>query len=356
MATTAEYKLGEFTFPRGWFMVMRADDVTRAPTALRMLGRELVVYRGESGRIVLLDAYCPHMQAHLAAEQTSGAAAQRVEGDSIRCPYHSWRFGPDGKCDHIPYFDGNIPPAAKLRSYPVEERFGGVFAWHDPEEGAPDYPLPALPEWEDPQWMQGEYDDLGTLSVHPQEILDNLVDTRHFGPIHGQKLAYFDSVFDGPIGRQISGGGHETMTSEGGVLDVDAFYTGPGILIARYSGETDAVQIICHTPKEDGVTQVWHNIVTRALNTPPTAEDAELRTQYHAGGLAAFSQDFAIWQTKGPAFNILRLPTDGPFHRNRAWYRQFYNPRDQAAEFQARANGVHHTSGMAPAPHLQAAE
>jgi len=356
MAKTAEYRLGEFTFPRGWLMVARASDVTDAPSALRMFGQDLVIYRGASGRIVLLDAYCPHMGAHLAAEQTSGAAAHRIEGDSIRCPYHSWRFGPDGKCDHIPYFDGAIPPAAKVRSYPVEEAFGCVFAWHDPEQGAPDYDLPALPEWHDPQWMIGDYDDLGTLDVHPQEILDNLVDTRHFGPIHGQKLAYFESVFDGVVGRQISGGGHETLTSEDGVLNVDAFYTGPGILIARYSGETDAVQIICHSPKEDGVTQVWHGITTRALNTPPTQADADLRAGYHAGGLAAFSQDFAIWRTKAPAFNILRLPTDGPFHRSRAWYKQFYNPRGQAAEHQARANGAHQTSGMAGAPAMQAAE
>ncbi len=356
MATTAEYNLGEFTFPRGWLMVARSADITGAPMPLRMLGRELVLYRGESGRVVLLDAYCPHMKAHLAAEQTSGAAAERIEGDSIRCPYHSWRFGPDGKCDHVPYFDGPIPPAAKVRAYPVEERFGCVFAWHDPEESEPDHALPDLPEWDDPQWLQCSYDDLGTLPVHPQEIIDNLVDTRHFGPIHGQKLAYFDSVFDGVTGRQVSGGGHETMTSEGGILNVDAFYTGPGILIARYSGETDAVQIICHTPKEDGVTQIWHGIITRALNTPPTAEDAAMRDAYHSGGLAAFSQDFAIWATKGPAFSILRLPTDGPFHRNRAWYRQFYNPRAKAADYQARADGVHHTSGMAPAPELQTAE
>jgi len=350
MATTAEYGLGEFTFPRGWLMVARASDLIDAPTPIRMLGRDLVIYRGESGRIVLLDAYCPHMQAHLAAEQSSAAATHRIEGDSIRCPYHSWRFGSDGRCDHIPYFDGAIPPAAKIRAYPVEQRFGCVFAWHDPEGGAPDHALPD-------QWICGDYDDLGTLNVHPQEIIDNLVDTHHFGPIHGQKLAYFDSVFDGVIGRQVSGGGHETMTSEDGVLDVDAFYTGPGILIARYSGETDAVQIICHTPKEDGVTQVWHGIVTRARNTSPTATDMALRSSYHAAGLAAFSQDFAIWRTKGPAFNILRLPTDGPFHRSRVWYRQFYNPRDKAADYQARANGIHHTGGMAPAPNLaEAAE
>lgn len=356
MATTADYNLGEFMFPRGWLMVARAADVTGTPSAIRMLGRELVIYRGQSGRLVLLDAYCPHMQAHLAADQSSAAAAQRIEGDSIRCPYHSWRFGPDGKCNHIPYHDGAIPPAAKVRAYPVEERFGGIFVWHDSELGAPDHALPDLPEWDDPQWLHGDYDDLGTLNVHPQEIIDNLVDARHFGPIHGQKIAYFDSVFDGVVGKQISGGGHETMTSDGGVLDVDATYTGPGILIARYSGETDAVQIICHTPRDDGVTQVWHSILTRALHRPPAAEDAELRTAYHSAGLAAFSQDFAIWKTKGPAFNILRLPTDGPFHRSRAWYRQFYNPRAQAGEFQARANGVHHTQGIAAAPGLQAAE
>jgi len=355
VATTADYGLGPLTFPRGWFMVARASDVSGKPTGLRLFGRELVIFRGESGRIVLLDAYCPHMQAHLAAEQTSGAAARRVEGDSIRCPYHSWRFGPDGKCNHIPYFDGPIPPAAKVRAYPAEERFGCIFAWHDGEEGAPDYPLPELPEWDDPQWVRADFDDLGTLPVHPQEIIDNLTDTRHFGPIHGQKLAYFDTVFDGVIGRQVSGGGHETMTSEDGILDVDAVYTGPGILIARYSGETDAAQIILHTPKEDGVTQVWHGIITRGRAAPPDADDVAMRDAYHRNGLAAFVQDFEIWRTKGPAFNIQRLPTDGPFHRGRAWYKQFYNPRAQASEHQARADGVHHTKDMAPAPGLQEA-
>jgi len=40
--TTAEYDLGEFTFPRGWFMVVRSSDVDGAPAPLRMFGRELV--------------------------------------------------------------------------------------------------------------------------------------------------------------------------------------------------------------------------------------------------------------------------------------------------------------------------
>ena len=356
MATTADYGLGEFTFPRGWFMIARAEDAVSAPKALRMFGRDLVLYRGESGRAALLDAYCPHMGAHLAAEQSSGAGAQRIEGDSIRCPYHAWRFGPDGLCNNVPYFDGPLPPAARVRAFPVEERFGCLFAWHDPEQMEPDYPLPDLPEWEDTSWVRCIYDDLGQIPVHPQEIIDNLVDARHFGPVHGQRLAYFNSRFDGVTGRQLSGGGHETMTSEGGVLDVDAYYTGPGILIARFSGETDAVQIVLHTPVEDGVTHVWHGIITRGRQVPPSAEDVELHGQYQQLGLSAFSQDFEIWRTKAPALQILRLPTDGPFHRNRAWYRQFYNPRAQAAGHQGRANGDHATKGLDQAPTAAAAE
>jgi 3-ketosteroid 9alpha-monooxygenase subunit A len=355
MAGTAEYGLGEFTFPRGWFMVARSADLGAEPVALRLFGRDLALYRGESGRPFLLDAYCPHMKAHLAAPQTSSEGAKRIEGDAIRCPYHWWRFGPDGRCTQVPYFDGVIPPAAKVRAYPTEERFGCIFAWHDPEEQAPDFALPAVPEWDDPAWIASEWDDLGTLPVHPQEITDNLVDTRHFGPIHGQRIIYFESVFDGVIGRQYSGGGHETMVAtDEGVMDVDAFYQGPGLLVARYAGDTDAVQLIFHTPKEDGVTQVWHGLMTRGRSVPPSAEDVMVNRQYHDVGLAAFSQDFAIWQTKAPAVQIMRMPGDGPFHRGRAWYRQFYNPRSQAAEFQARADGSHDTQGISMRPALAA--
>lgn len=350
MAKTADYDLGPYTFPRGWLMVALADEVKNHPTALRMLGNDFVMYRGESGRVVLMDAYCPHMRAHLAAEQTSQAGAQRIEGDSIRCPYHSWLFSPEGQCTHIPYQDGRIPQAAKIRAYPVQEQYGCIFAWHDPAGGEPDYDLPAIPEWDDVTWINGAYRDLGTLDVHPQEIVDNLVDARHFGPIHGQKLVYFESIFEDHMGWQLSGGGHETMTSDDGFLDVDAFYTGPGILVARYAGETDAVQIICHTPKEDGVTQIWHSILTKAQSNPASPADIEMHHGYYDAGLSAFSQDFSIWQSKDAAISILRVSNDGPFHRSRIWYRQFYHPQPAARQWQERANGRYATDGLAGAP------
>ena len=50
MATSADYRLGEYAFPRGWFAVATASELGRKPTGLRFFGQDMVAYRGESGR------------------------------------------------------------------------------------------------------------------------------------------------------------------------------------------------------------------------------------------------------------------------------------------------------------------
>jgi 3-ketosteroid 9alpha-monooxygenase subunit A len=170
MATSKEYGLGEFTFPRGWFMIGESAKITDKPQGVKFFGQEFALYRGkQSGKVILLDAYCPHMGTHLARNSTSYVAQDgAVEGDSIRCPYHAWRFGPDGKCNHIPYSSGPIPPAAKVRSWQVEEHMGAVFVWHDPEGGEPDYEVPLIPEINDAAWVPIAFDDLGVVGCHTQ--------------------------------------------------------------------------------------------------------------------------------------------------------------------------------------------
>ena len=56
MATTSEYGFGEYDFPRGWFMIGEANEATRVPRPLRYFGRDLVLYRGESGTPYVTDA------------------------------------------------------------------------------------------------------------------------------------------------------------------------------------------------------------------------------------------------------------------------------------------------------------
>lgn len=60
-------------------------------------GEQVAVFRGHTGEAHVVDAYCPHLGANL-------AAGGRVLGDCIECPFHGWQFqGSDGKCVRIPY-------------------------------------------------------------------------------------------------------------------------------------------------------------------------------------------------------------------------------------------------------------
>ena len=52
-------------------------------------------YRGMSGKVHILDAFCPHLGAHL------GVGGSVVEED-IRCPFHSWTFNGAGVCSGVP--------------------------------------------------------------------------------------------------------------------------------------------------------------------------------------------------------------------------------------------------------------
>ncbi len=348
MAKTADYDLGEFTFPRGWFMVAAADEATRTPLSVRYFGEDLVLYRGESGRVFLVEAYCPHMGTHLARNTTSYVIRDgtHVEGDSIRCPYHAWRFGPDGRCNQIPYFDGPIPAAAKLRTYPVQERYGCIFAWHDPEGGEPEFDLPVIPEWDNPAYVHWKIDQLGALPCHPQEIVDNMADVAHLGPTHGGPSEYFHNEIDGVTVRQRQGAGHRTL-APGVMLETDTFYTGPGVLLSYFNGGM-SVMYITHTPVDDGTVRAWHGLLVRSAHEVATEDDVAMAREAQAGSLAAFAQDFEIWGNKRACLQPLVVPTDGAFSKVRMWYKQFYNPRARAKEFQARANGFYAVRGMPP--------
>jgi len=62
-------------------------------------GKDLVVWRGDSGTAYVADAFCPHLGAHLGVNGT-------VSGECIECPFHSWAFeGCTGKLVNIPYAD-----------------------------------------------------------------------------------------------------------------------------------------------------------------------------------------------------------------------------------------------------------
>jgi nitrite reductase/ring-hydroxylating ferredoxin subunit len=102
---------------------------------VRLMGRDLVLFRGGDGQLGLLDRDCPHRGADL--------AFGRLEDGGLRCLFHGWLFDRTGRCLQTPA----EPPGSQLctrvtqRSYPVIERNGIIFAYL----GAGEPPeLPAL--------------------------------------------------------------------------------------------------------------------------------------------------------------------------------------------------------------------
>ena len=97
--------------PWGWFQVLYSDELAVGESKpLRCFDQELVIFRTDSGAAKVLDAYCPHMGAHLGygiRDQAGGGS--RVVGESIECPFHGWRYNGEGECTHVPYAK-SLPP------------------------------------------------------------------------------------------------------------------------------------------------------------------------------------------------------------------------------------------------------
>jgi len=142
-----------------------------------ILEQSLVIFKGDSGKVVALDNRC----AHRGAKLSNG----RLEGDCVRCMYHGLKFDASGKCVQIPGQD-NIPPKLGVRSYPVVERDHLIWIWPgDPALADPakilDFPYLRDPNWRGkPDYMH--YDANYLL------IVDNLSDFAHLAFVHTKTL------------------------------------------------------------------------------------------------------------------------------------------------------------------------
>ncbi len=117
-------------WPAGWYVIALSREVTRRPIAVELWGRRLVCFRAEQGSPVVMDARCWHMGADLSQGM--------VQDGQIACPFHGWRYGASGNCEHIPS-QTEIPCGARQQTYCSREFAGRVFVY---PAAQCDYPLP----------------------------------------------------------------------------------------------------------------------------------------------------------------------------------------------------------------------
>ena len=107
-----------------WYPVCLSKELKDKAFKATFLGLDFVAFRDSKGEAHCLSDVCCHRGGSLAG------GLCHSEDDTIACPYHGWRFNGSGKCTQIPSLGpgSKIPARAKVDSYPVEERYGIVFA------------------------------------------------------------------------------------------------------------------------------------------------------------------------------------------------------------------------------------
>ena len=112
-----------------WQPVFRSCDLSPGrPKPLRILGEAFTIYRGESGKPYIVGFRCAHRLTQLHTGW--------VEGETLRCFYHGWRFDGGGKCVERPGEKAD-PRGIAIPGYPTQEYLGLVFAYFGQGEPPP---------------------------------------------------------------------------------------------------------------------------------------------------------------------------------------------------------------------------
>lgn len=307
-------------YARGWHCLGLATDYTEKPVRLNYFGTKLVAYRGAGGQVHILDAYCPHMGADLC----DGV----VEENSIRCPFHAWRWGPDGICDEIPYAD-RIPEKAVIKSWPTMEENNLLFVWNDHENNPP-IPEQCIPRIDDcfsDKWTNWYMDEPIKIDVNCRELVDNMADIAHFGPVHGAPISVFSNTVEGHTFQQDARGSSDRL-GEAELTSVATYY-GPAYMNTYMTGQIDGMEIasrllVTHVPITTESFDLRFGIMVRKIEGLSEEQNQETAEEYVKLNRTSFYEDRSIWQSKVRVDNPLLCDGDGPINKLRQWHSQFY--------------------------------
>jgi 5,5'-dehydrodivanillate O-demethylase oxygenase subunit len=161
-----------------------ADLAPGRALPLRIMGQDFALCRSEAGTTFLLDARCPHRGAQLAAGW--------VEGESLRCFYHGWRFGTNGACLEQPAEGSSFRDKVQLGAYPTREYLGLIFAYFG---AAPAPEFPRYPEFD----RSAGFIEIDSYyrACNAFQNLENALDMSHVEFVHRDNSASFSGIGSG---------------------------------------------------------------------------------------------------------------------------------------------------------------
>ena len=296
-------------------MVAFSDEVeVGGVISLPYFNTRLMAWRGEDGTIRIQDAHCPHLGADIAAGGT-------VIGNTVRCPFHHWRFDEAGEIAEIPYCDRH-PKHARLKVWPVVERNGMIFVWHHPNGGAPEFEVPSLAYEQEEGWSPWRHSKI-RIKTHSREIVENVVDIGHFQPVHGTHVKTFENEFKDHLAVQRNTG---TAYPRGGGRDdfsLEATYYGPGFQITNMEGYLHSMLVNAHTMGDDDTLDLLFGVSLKSRDGKPVPD--AVTDKYIENLTVGFLEDVQIWENKVYRDLPVLCAGDGPIGKLRRWYGQFFD-------------------------------
>ncbi len=160
-----------------WHVVARSEAIQPGRlTTAKLLDRDLVLWRNQAGRILVWADRCPHRSIPL--------SRGKIVNDTVVCAYHGLVFNSTGQCISAPAHPDYSPPKqACVTPFVAQEHYGLVYACL----GEPIGPIPAFPEWDDPDYrccLSGPY----ACQTSGLRAIENFLDVSHFPFVHPGSL------------------------------------------------------------------------------------------------------------------------------------------------------------------------
>lgn len=160
-----------------WYVAALADEVGRSLLARTLLGKKVLLYRTEAGEAVALDDRCAHRSYPLSEGQ--------LEGDTVVCGYHGFRYDQQGNCIEVPSM-ASCPRTIGVKRYALVERGPLLWIWMGDTDQADPARIPDTSYQWSPDWvcstgylyLSGNY-----VSLH-----ENLLDLTHLSYIHAKSF------------------------------------------------------------------------------------------------------------------------------------------------------------------------
>ncbi|HVE24751.1 MAG TPA: Rieske 2Fe-2S domain-containing protein [Sporichthya sp.] len=316
----------------GWYQVGWSWEFPAGKiVSLSYFDRELVAYRGTSGEVRVMDAYCKHMGAHF-------GAGGCVEGDSIRCPYHGWLYDSDGRNIEIPYSSPDKMGRVRMRTYPVREIDGTVLTYYHPDPDVP--PTYELPE----QWVRfdGEAWEASPEATHswfnepisPQFMAENAADAAHFRYVHRSTevadigdFTVENGVFKARINLHYGGHAEKTWATPNGPVDglIHTENWGVGIGWSRLQAFDDVIYVLGITPITARTADLRSTTWVAKKRADGSQLEERLRNKWVKQQNLQVDADMVIWRTMS---YIAAAPwaksEQEPMRILRDWAKQFY--------------------------------